>query len=90
MMYSRMPCPYAYALGVPGEGVHAKRIGGFSYNDIVMTIIAAILTAYVARISIVLSLVLWFVGGEILHYIFCVQTAFLTRIGVNADCSKSE
>lgn len=89
MTPSRMACPYAHILGVPGEGVHAKRIGGFAYNDIVMTIVAAIVTAYVARISIVLSLFLWFVGGEILHYVFGVQTAFLTRIGVNADCSKT-
>ena len=79
-----MPCPFASALGTPGQGVHAARIGGYALNDTLMTIAAAIIFAYFFRISLLVSLTGWFVAGEVLHYIFGVQTAFLTTIGVVA------
>ena len=41
-----MPCPYAHSLGVPGQGVHAAGIGGYSLNDILGTIGLAVTTAY--------------------------------------------
>jgi hypothetical protein len=77
-----MTCPYAYVLGIPGKGVHAARIGWYSLNDILATIVAAAITSYVAGISFVASLFIWFVAGEILHYAFGVQTAFLTSVGI--------
>ena len=63
-------CPYKYVLGIPGQGVHALRFAGLAVNDTLMSIIAAVLTAYAFKINIGLSLFLWFVGGEILHYGF--------------------
>ena len=79
-----MACPYAFVLGVPGQGVHAPRIGGYARNDILGTIGLAILTAYIMKISFLYSLVVWFVLGEILHYLFGVQTAFLTSLGIKS------
>ena len=81
-----MVCPYSYILGVPGEGVHAKRIGGYAFNDILATIIAAAITSYFTGTSFIVSLLVWFTVGEILHYAFGVQTAFLTRIGIDVEC----
>ena len=81
-----MPCPYATALGVRGQGVHEKRIMGFALNDILATIAAALLTSFFFNIHIGYSLVGWFVGGEVLHYIFGVDTAFMELIGVE-PCS---
>jgi len=77
-----MPCPYANLLGVPGEGVHAPRIGGIARNDTIATIIGALLTAWAFKISFLYSLIAWFVIGELLHYIFGVNTAFLKMIGI--------
>lgn len=77
-----MTCPYANALGVPGEGIHAARIFGISRNDLLMTIAAAIITAYALNISFILSFTVWFVAGEILHYLFGTHTAFLRMIGI--------
>jgi hypothetical protein len=79
-----MACPYAFVLGVPGQGVHAPRIGGYARNDILGTIGLAIITAYIMKISFLYSFVVWFVLGEILHYLFGVQTAFLTSLGIKS------
>ena len=81
-----MPCPYANALGEPGKGIHAARIFGLALNDTLMTIAAAIITAYLFNISFIFSFIIWFVTGEILHYLFGTNTAFLRMIGVTA-CS---
>ena len=77
-------CPYKYVLGIPGQGVHAWRMGGVSFNDTWMTVVAAALIAYVCQYSFLYTLVGLFVLGEVLHYLFGVQTAFLTMIGVVA------
>lgn len=81
-----MPCPYANALGVPGEGVHAKRIFGLAFNDIVATIIGAIIFSVLFNVALWKSLVFWFVVGEVLHYVFGTQTAFLKMIGLTPKC----
>lgn len=82
-----MPCPYANIFGKPKTGVHSIRIFDLALVDIVLTIIAAYLTAHSLKINFFLSLTVWFVAGEVLHYIFGVRTAFLEKIGINIDCS---
>ena len=77
-----MSCPYAHALGVPGEGVHAQRFMGLALNDTIATVVAALLTAWIFKISFLYSLIGWFVAGEVLHYAFGVNTAFLKMIGI--------
>lgn len=79
-----MSCPYAHVLGVPGQGVHAKRIFGYAQNDIIATIVLAIITSLLLKTNLLETLVVWFVVGEVLHYAFGTQTAFLTTIGVKA------
>ena len=81
-----MSCPYAHALGIPGQGFHARRIFGFALYDILGTIGLAILTSLVFRIHIVSSLLFWFVLGEVLHYVFGTRTAFLEWMGIRAKC----
>ena len=77
-----MPCPYANILGEPGKGVHAARFFGLALNDTLMTIGAAIITAYIFNINVFVSLFAWFTVGEILHYLFGTNTAFLRMIGI--------
>ena len=81
-----MPCPYAFALGIPGKGVHAARFLGLALNDILMTFVAAAITAYLFNISFLSSFAGWFILGEVLHYVFGSQTAFLTAIGIQTGC----
>ena len=84
-----MPCPYANALGVPGEGVHAARIFGLARNDLLMTVIGALITAYALNISFLFSFTTWFVIGELLHYAFGTNTAFLKMINMSPTCHSN-
>ena len=81
-----MPCPFAHVLGVPGEGVHAARIYGLAFNDIIATIVVAIITTYIMKIAIWKTLLFWFILGEVLHYAFGTDTAFLRMIGFTPQC----
>jgi hypothetical protein len=83
-----MPCPFASALGIPYKGFHEKRIGEFAYNDIIGTLVLAVLTSFLFNIHIFISIIGWFVLGEILHYAFGVNTAFLKMFHLSPDCSK--
>ena len=79
-------CPYANILGTPGQGIHANRIMGLSLNDILLTIIGAAITSYFAQIHFWFSLTVWFITGEVLHYVFGTDTAFLRMIGLTPKC----
>lgn len=75
-------CPYANLLGVPGQGVHAPRLAGLAYNDILLTLAAICITTVATGYSIWLVALAWFVAGELFHVAFGTQTAFLTLIGL--------
>jgi hypothetical protein len=77
-----MPCPYANVLGIPGHGVHEQRFLGLALNDVIATLVVSLLTSWLFNISLFYSILGWFIGGEILHYIFGVNTAFLKMIGI--------
>ena len=81
-----MSCPYANILGIPGQGVHAPRVFGLARNDIIATIVIAIITSFIFNISFFYSLASWFIVGEVLHYAFGTDTAFLRAIGLPPKC----
>lgn len=81
-----MSCPYSRIFGDPGKGFHEKRIGPYALNDTLGTVFLALLTSYFFGIGILQSIVGWFILGEILHYMFGTQTAFLTQIGIRVQC----
>ena len=66
-----------HTFGEPGTGFHATRIMGYALYDIIGTIVLALLFSYFTRISVWYSLIGWFVAGELLHWYFGVETAFL-------------
>jgi len=68
------------ALGEPGKGFHEKRLGGVALYDTLGTIAIALATSYYFSISVWVSLIGWFVLGEILHWVFGVKTAFIKWI----------
>jgi hypothetical protein len=91
-----MPCPFAGLLGEPGKGVHAARIlgigsstgypEGLAQNDIIMTIIVAIITSYIYNVNFFISFLGWIILGEVLHYTFGVNTAGLRMLGIDVKC----
>lgn len=84
-----MSCPYKYVLGIPGEGFHSTRIFGYALYDTLGTIALAMITSMIFKTYFILDLIIWFVVGELLHYLFGTQTQFLTNIGVNACPEKN-
>lgn len=66
-----------HTFGEPETGFHATRIMGFALYDILGTIGLAILFSYFTGISIWYSMLLWFIAGELLHWYYGVDTAFM-------------
>ena len=66
-----------HTFGEPKQGFHATRIFGFALYDTLGTIGIAFVFSYFTGISIWYSLLGWFVAGEVLHWYFGVETAFM-------------
>lgn len=83
-----MACPYSKLLGERGKGFHEQRIGGLALNDIIGTIGLAGISSYTTRTPFWKHLIGWFVAGEVLHYYFEVDTAFMEKIGLPPTCDN--
>lgn len=79
-----MSCPYKFVLGIPGKGFHSKRFMGLALYDTLGTIVIAVAIALICKLSVWKTVLFLFLLGEVLHYLFGVQTAFLTFVGINA------
>ena len=76
-------CKYSDIGGIPGEGIHKKRIFGLAAFDLILTIIAAILFSYIFDISFIFTLLLLFGLGIITHRLLCVRTVIDKKIFPN-------
>ena len=72
-------CEYKDIFGKPKEGFHAKRIFGLAFNDLIGTIIIAIIIAWYKGYSKIKTIINLLIIGEISHYLFCVETP-ITKI----------
>ena len=81
-----MGCPYATVLGEREKGFHSTRFMGLALNDILGTIGLALLTTYFFKVTFWKSLLAWFVAGEIFHYAYGVNSAFLEKVGLTPKC----
>lgn len=68
-----MLCQYKDYFGIPNKGYH-QHFMGIAYLDVIMTIIAAEIIAYILDTSFILVLIALFLTGIILHRLFCVRT----------------
>jgi len=76
------PHPYAFIFGKPGEGAHSRRFFGFALVDLIGTVLLGVMVTYFYGVPLWKSVLGMFILGEILHYLFGSQTAFLTTLGV--------
>lgn len=67
-------CKYKNALGEPNKGIHSYRFLGIAIADVIMTILGALLIAYIFHVSFLKTLVILFILGIFLHHLFCVRT----------------
>lgn len=75
-------CKHRDIFGKPNKGVHSYRLFGIAIVDFVMTIVVGILIGiyfdyYIPYVCIVLLAL-----GVLLHYLFCVKTAFNKFLGL--------
>jgi len=85
-------CQYSDVLGKPHEGVHSARLfqtstfDGLARNDILATLVAALIIAAVFTtghtfvVRFVFVSVGLFVLGFLMHLLFCVQTPLTRRL----------
>lgn len=71
---------YRDIFGKPEEGVHSIRIFNIAIIDIILTILGAFIISKVCSMNFMLTLILFFIIGEILHLVFCVETQFIKII----------
>ncbi len=67
-------CKYKELFGSPGTGIHAFRIFGISVWDTIITIICAVIIAWVTGWSYIQTIIGFFLLGIIVHRLFCVRT----------------
>jgi len=69
-----MLCKYKHIFGIPGKGLHKYRIFNIAIIDVVLTIILTIIISYLLKINFIITLIILFLVGIIMHRIFCVRT----------------
>lgn len=80
-----MLCKYKNIFGVPGQGFHSMRLLDVAMFDYVGTILLAVIVSKFTKIPLVLSTILMFVLGLVLHWVFCVPTSALKFLGVRTN-----
>jgi hypothetical protein len=73
---------YRDIFGIPGKGVHRFKFEGTSIIDYILTFIVAILTTSYTKIPLVLTTIIWFLIGILLHIIFGVNTSTLKYLNI--------
>ena len=67
-------CKYKDIFGIPGKGVHSYRFLDTAIFDYIGTIVLAAILTKLTDIPFVISTIIMFVLGILLHHIFCVPT----------------
>ena len=70
-------CQYKNLLGKPGKGTHAARIAGFALNDLLATVALAWVVSKYMKWGLVKAFIVSFGVATLLHWLFCVDTAFM-------------
>lgn len=70
-----MLCVYKEIFGKPYEGFHKDRIFGLAFNDVIGTVIIALITSYYYNIEMYKVIIFSLIFIVIIHRLFCVDTA---------------
>ena len=74
-------CPFKDIFGKPGTGVHSLRgPGNVAVVDTLLTIIGAFLISKYFQKPFLITLLLFFLLGELLHWVFCADTTFILKV----------
>jgi uncharacterized membrane protein YcaP (DUF421 family) len=67
-------CRYQNIFGVPGKGFHSFRIADIAVFDVLGTLLIAAVISKVFSCNFLISLIITFILGILLHRLFCVRT----------------
>ena len=67
-------CKYKNIFGIPKQGVHSYRIFNIAIVDVIMTILVGYIISYIYKTTFIITCIILFILGIILHRIFCVRT----------------
>lgn len=70
-------CQYKNIFGIPCKGIHKLRFGPFGFIDIIVTLALAGIIAYIFNSNSLYTFIALFFFGQFLHWLFCVNTAFM-------------
>ncbi|AYV81540.1 MAG: hypothetical protein Harvfovirus40_3 [Harvfovirus sp.] len=70
-------CEYRDILGAVGTGFHSFRLAGVAAADVLGVFIIALVYYYFGKESFGVYFARVFTLGQLLHFLFCVETAFL-------------
>jgi hypothetical protein len=73
-------CKYKNIFGAPNTGAHSYRIFGLAAVDMIGTILIAYFLSLAYKKNFLHVFLGVFIFGEVLHVLFCVDTAFLRMI----------
>lgn len=85
-----MFCKYNNLLGEPNKGAHKARVFGFARNDILLTLILTIIICLIFKTNFIITLLVLFIIGELLHVLFCVNTKFVNMLGIKFNFNKNQ
>lgn len=67
-------CKYKDIFGKENTGIHSHRIFNIAIMDVLGTFIIAIIIAYFFNFNYIITVIIAFLLGIILHRLFCVNT----------------
>jgi hypothetical protein len=78
-------CQYRNIFGKPNEGIHKTRFMGIAAMDLIGMILIIVFISYYWQTGLVSTTIIVSIITIIIHYLFCVPTAFNKFIGLAVD-----
>lgn len=75
-----MLCSYRHIFGEERKGFHSLRFLDIAVGDVVLTLLLSLFISYVSKISFVITTIMVFIVGIVIHRMFCVNTKINTLI----------
>lgn len=69
-----MACQYKNMFGAAGTGIHQYRFLDTAIVDYIGTIVLAMIATKITKVPLVITTILAFVLGIVLHMVFCMKT----------------
>jgi len=67
-------CKYKNIFGEPNTGAHSYRVYDVAIVDVIFTIIGAYILAKYMNTSFIITMIIAFALGIVMHRLFCVRT----------------